>query len=161
MASKEYEIAYQRAKQLLKPFDGICPRDCNLCEERELLVLLPGEKDFISEDHAPLSLLSSLAEAAVSNLACPAKCECTNSCTIYPSRPIDCRSFPVVPTFEPDGSVSTRVSHSYCPIADSLPDGFVAAVHAAWTMLRPHLSAQWMERFNRTPSPIDERLMDS
>ena len=161
MASEEYKIVYQRAKQLLKPFDGICPRDCNLCEERELLVLLPEEKDFIAEDHAPSSLLFSLVETAASIRSCPAKCECTDSCTIYPSRPMDCRSFPVVPTFEPDGSVSTRVSHSYCPIADSLPEGFVAAVHGAWTMLRPHLPTQWMERFNRTPSPIDADLMDS
>ncbi|MCH8853011.1 MAG: hypothetical protein IID41_10220 [Planctomycetes bacterium] len=142
----------------LGPFDGICPRDCSLCEEKETLVLIPGEAETIAEEvgadaAVKGSLLRMLKDADGSDKACPMQCTACKSCEIYPTRPIDCRSFPVVPEFSADGRVQVRVSRSYCPIADDLPDGFVQTVQRVWQELSPHLPDDWKRRYNATPSP--------
>ncbi len=156
--ARSFRKAYSVAVKTLQPFDGICPRDCNLCEERETLMLLPGESELIAGDprESPVSgriLLRVLDAAHASDEACPLQCSSCKSCRIYESRPIDCRSFPVVPTLALDGDdVHVTVSRTYCPIADKLPDGFIDAVRRAWQTLSPFLDDNWKQSFNDTAS---------
>ena len=153
--AKTVEEAYERAVHVLRPFDGICPSDCNLCEEREVLMLVPGEERLASKNSVTSrSLFKSLAVASgSSDSACPAQCPCTKACRIYDSRPLDCRSFPVVPVFGGGASrVETYISKSYCPIAHSLPEGFVEAVREAWEILLPFLPLGWRKAYDETPS---------
>ena len=153
-----FRRAYSEAIEILRPFDGICPRDCNLCEERETLVLVPGESRLIPTALTDVPdqrrrLLQVLDASDSSNEACKLQCSTCNSCRIYASRPVDCRSFPAVPDFDLKGNdVRVNVSRSYCPIADELPAGFVEAVRCAWQVLSPFLTTEWKKRFNETPS---------
>ena len=142
--------AYAKAVGLLRPFDGICPQDCNLCEERETLVLIPGEDHLAPNDGRTRDLLRVMSEIDPQR-PCPAQCSRPSSCSIYNQRPLDCRSFQVVPRFEADGKVSTEISRSHCPIADTLPDGFEEAVRVAWEGIEPHLPDEWKQAYNTTP----------
>ncbi len=149
--SDEYKNAYRKALGLLRPFDGICPSDCNKCEEREVLVLLPEEETFLPHERVSKALQSELTAVSGVKGPCPAHHPCVQGCAIYRHRPIDCRSFPIVPHFEADGTVGIRVSRSYCPIADSVPHGFADAVQAAWHLLAPHLPKEWKQKYNQIP----------
>lgn len=149
-----YKAAYRAALETLKPFDGMCPRDCSHCEEREVLILLPGEEELMSGNLRAGNLLTLLEVSSSKDLPCPAQCSFTKSCDIYPNRPIDCRSFPVVLAFESDGNLTTRISSSYCPIAESLPLGFRNAVELAWKSLLPYLPEDWKRKYNKTPCSV-------
>lgn len=152
-----FKETYQEAIALLRTFDGICPRDCDLCEDREILMLIPGEAQLIAEQACEASseereLFRVLNGSSGSQSPCVAQCQTSRSCGLYESRPIDCRSFPAVPEFDLDSAdVHVEVSCSYCPIADRLPVGFTDAVETAWRRLSPYLPQDWKRRFNETP----------
>ena len=161
MAKKKetFEAKYRWAVKELSVFDGICPRDCKLCEEKEILVLMPGESRLIADEVCTNSLERRaippvLDKASESYISCPMQCAAFNYCRIYEARPIDCRSFPAVPEFASEcDDVRISVSHSYCPIAGQLPTGFVETVKHVWQELSPYLPKEWKRRYNDTPSP--------
>lgn len=151
-----FEEAYRLAVRDLRQYDGICPRDCDLCEDNETLVLLPAEAELIASSLPVLNKHDAgraLAAASGSTEDCPMRCTACSSCHIYENRPLDCRSFPVVPEFSEDGNdVNVRISRKYCPIADKLPPGFVDSVRRVWQSLAPYLPADWKHYYNNTPS---------
>ena len=153
-----FAAKYRWAVDELRKFDGICPRDCNLCEEKETLVLIPGEARRIAQAARDslderARLTQSLHESDQSSESCRMQCSACNSCRIYPERPVDCRSFPVVPEFSlVDNTIRVRVSRSYCPIAETLPPGFVETVQRVWQELSEFLPSDWKRRYNDTPS---------
>jgi Fe-S-cluster containining protein len=141
--------------------DGICERD-------EKVFFLPFEIEFVSE-RTGLDLVGTGAFWVVdipdvgddgrmgsvpiglkdSHRRCPfftQDCQCA----IHDHRPVDCRSFPLIPSFYRDGSVGS-VLRGYCPLvsgtdrlkAPGLPDGFVELYRELWEFLSPNVPVSW------------------
>jgi hypothetical protein len=103
----------------------------------------------------------------------PSNCNCTmligsGNCSIYDDRPLDCRSFPVVPHFSllQVEDVSFFLADEYCPLGKKpslLPDGFVRDAQRMWRLLTPMIPRSWKSEYNSKnvracTAPIDTQL---
>jgi Fe-S-cluster containining protein len=63
-------------------------------------------------------------------------------------RPMDCRSFPLIPVFGAGGELTFRLEAS-CPSLDTFLPAYQMRLKAAWQELLPHLSADYRAAYNR------------
>lgn len=63
-------------------------------------------------------------------------------CTCYAFRPVDCRSFPLIPTFGAGGEVGFRLDTN-CPSAHTFSEAYQSRAKAGWRALAPYLSAEY------------------
>ncbi|MDO8532409.1 MAG: hypothetical protein Q7T26_09680 [Dehalococcoidia bacterium] len=156
---RKFALAYR----LTDPFSGICPDDCRKCEERESLMLLPYEEEFIRAQFAGQSgrVPADFPQAVVTvgkcrlNVGyapgdaapCPMLEQATGFCAIYTSRPFDCRSFPLVPYFRADGGVDFKLAR-YCPIATRVSEEFIRVTREMWETFLEDLPLGWRRLYN-------------
>ena len=69
-------------------------------------------------------------------------------CRGHAFRPLDCRSFPLVPVFGAGGELTFRLETG-CPSLDTFSPAYQARLKAAWQDLLPHLSADYRTVYNR------------
>ncbi|GEM_PF-1258233 len=156
---RKFALAYR----LTEPFSGICPDDCRKCEERESLMLLPYEDEFIKSQLAeqagrfpanfPRAVVTvgrcrlNVGYAAGDAEPCPMLEQSTGFCTIYSARPFDCRSFPLVPYFRADGGVDFKLAR-YCPIATKVSEEFISVTRRMWETFMEDLPMGWRRLYN-------------
>lgn len=139
-------------------------RICTDCAEApcevgpEQVTLLPFEAEFILERLMRDGISASLED--VNGIAgcqhCPFFRE--RRCAIHPHRPIDCRTYPMVPVFAP-GSTTFSVS-GVCPRRAGMDQPFIELMTAAWARLAPRLPDEWKHTFNaRQPRQLLEPLV--
>jgi Fe-S-cluster containining protein len=63
-------------------------------------------------------------------------------------RPMDCRSFPLIPLFGAGGELTFRLE-ARCPSLDTFSPAYQMRLKAAWQELLPHLSADYRAVYNR------------
>ena len=143
----------------MTPYSGFCPASCRDCEPNESLMLLPFEEEIIAE-----RLIAAGKEPVTFRhddsgfLVEPDNHICTmlnpsGTCSVYDHRPLDCRSFPVVPRFSlSNDDVAFYLADAYCPLGKTpslLPDGFVRDVEKMWQLLAPMIERSWKAEYNR------------
>ncbi len=146
--------------QITKRYSNFCPSHCQLCEINESFVLIPGEVAIILEraENRKKALISQYfpirrnkCNYASEGIRCP-MLSCKAKCEIYHTRPIDCRSYPVVPRFSlEDNSVECFLADSYCPLtklSSLLPEGFIKQITNVWNYLAPDLPLEWKAQYN-------------
>jgi Fe-S-cluster containining protein len=69
-------------------------------------------------------------------------------CGVHEVRPLDCRSFPLIPVFDPDGPLGFREDAS-CPSLETFAPAFVAHMRRVWEDLLPHLPMSYRLLYNR------------
>jgi Fe-S-cluster containining protein len=81
-------------------------------------------------------------------------------CSIHPHRPIDCRTYPLVPTFKEPCAFSFSVS-GVCPLRTGVDRPFVSLMTGVWRRLLPRLTPAWKSQY-AARQPIDrlERLVN-
>lgn len=151
------------ACDLTDRFSGVCPEGCTQCEERESLLLLPYEDELIklhlAREGRPspstfqqLSLRVRQCKVSVGysqggGPPCPMMERGTGMCAIYKARPLDCRSFPLVPRFLDNGGLDFYLAR-YCPIALRLSPDFIRVTKQVWQMLLEDLPLWWRRLYN-------------
>jgi Fe-S-cluster containining protein len=79
-------------------------------------------------------------------------------CAIHPHRPVDCRTYPMVPVFG-DTTIQFRVS-GVCPKRAGMDEPFIRLMTGVWQRLTPHLPEAWRKHFNaRQPREYLEPLV--
>jgi Fe-S-cluster containining protein len=68
-------------------------------------------------------------------------------CWGYEFRPLDCRSFPLVPVFAA-GGLAFRLEAA-CPSLETFAPAYRACLEAVWRKLSPHLSAGYRALYDR------------
>jgi len=131
----------------------LCPSGCSLCENKETLMLLPFEDEYIcsesGKDQRDMYLKNQNGHCyqppgfSCSNLGL------TGACRIYQVRPFDCRSFPIVPKFGPDHAIDFYLAGSYCPLIDKLPEYFIRTTIECWESIFENLPNDWKNMYNR------------
>jgi Fe-S-cluster containining protein len=69
-------------------------------------------------------------------------------CWGYPFRPMDCRSFPLVPVLGADGGLAFRLEAG-CPSLETFSPAYRTRLEAAWRELSPYLSVGYRALYNR------------
>ena len=166
------EYIFQRLEEaylLTQEFDYLCPRGCRACEENEGIVLLPYEHLFIRSKARSLgmeyipSFMYHWILVCQKHLYIGYQNICTTcgalkgkDCAIYQVRPLDCRSFPVVPIFSTNDTIEFQFS-AYCPISQKLPPRFISTIENIWISLLPSLPKNWRELYNEVSFEIGAR----
>lgn len=70
-----------------------------------------------------------------------------NQCSIYEIRPLDCRSFPLIPVFQDDGTLNFRMDND-CPSVITFSSSYKDAFKQLWVELLPHLPMSYRMTFN-------------
>lgn len=139
---------------------------CTSCAEApcevgpEQVTLLPFEDEFIQSRLAAEGRSVSLAE--VQAIAGCEHCPffVSRRCSIHPHRPIDCRTYPLVPTFAAEQEFEFTVS-GVCPLRAGVDRPFIQLMMDVWKKLLPLLSAQWKGGYAaRQPSDKLEKLVN-
>jgi Fe-S-cluster containining protein len=160
------EISSERFKGMLRvayrmtdKYSNYCPPDCQECEMIETLLLLPGEEDLILKRLGQVHMCQrNFRKDSFGNCYEPSNSNCTmlsqkGTCTIYEDRPLDCRSFPIVPHFSLSNinDIEFFVSDAYCPLGKDLtklPAGFIFDTVKMWKYLLPGIHISWRKRYN-------------
>ncbi len=127
-------------------------RICSDCEDApcevgpEQVTLLPFEDEFIRD-----RLAARGAHVALETIHDIAGCKhCpffrARRCAIHPHRPVDCRTYPMVPVFVGNG-VTYTVS-GVCPRRAGMDLPFMKLMSAVWNRLTPFLPKAWMAAYN-------------
>ncbi len=148
----EIESLYVQTSQATLP----CQPACSdlFCESgnAEQVLFLPYELEYIREK---LNLLSNPFESvpldgvAYGFMTGFRDCPYFKGpdCLIHNLRPFDCRSFPILPRFDPGGSVDFKLS-AYCPLSRSLDSQFIGLITSCWKDLAPYLPEPWKAYYN-------------
>jgi Fe-S-cluster containining protein len=125
----------------------------------EQVTLLPFEAEFILGRLERAGVIASLEE--VKGIAgcqhCPFFRE--HRCAIHPHRPVDCRTYPMVPVFAA-GSIKFSVS-GVCPRRAGMDEPFIRLMADVWENLAPRLPEAWKQGFNaRQPRQFLEPLVN-
>ena len=80
------------------------------------------------------------------DLPCPFLRE-DHRCGIYEFRPLDCRSFPLIPVFQSDGGLNFRVDHA-CPSAKTHFPTHQEHLKDIWRGLLPRLPMNYRKLYN-------------
>ncbi len=139
-------------------------RICTACPDPpcevgpEQVTFLPWEDEFIHRRlaaagrHVPIETVRAIAGCE----RCPFHVQ--GRCAIHPHRPIDCRTYPLVPRFSGVARVEFTVS-SVCPLRSGIDKPFIKLMADVWASLLPHLPTGWKERYaERQPIERLERL---
>ena len=121
---------------------------CELASVGEKVIFLPYEAEYIAtvltsqgrQDDIP-----SLRGISRDKL-CPFFRQ--NRCALHPVRPIDCRSFPVVPKFTND-SVELHLGVN-CPCCSLVNTEFKHLWASVWNVALPYLPSEWRSDYNAT-----------
>ena len=111
----------------------------------EQVTLLPHEAEFIQVrlkadgEDVPITMIEGIAGCE----RCPFFRQ--QRCSIHPHRPIDCRTYPLVPALV-DGEIRFQVS-GVCPRWDGTDQPFVQLMEGVWRQLNPHLSLKWWQEY--------------
>lgn len=141
----------QYSRTALSSFDHICPLGCNVCEEKETLVLLPTEETFWMYPDDYISAFRITSQGYLYILESDEHCPFFNGtiCSDYDHRPIDCRIHPLYPVFNiNDNTFLMGIASSYCPMANSLPREFIMSAIKVCTMLNRKAPLQWKKLYN-------------
>ena len=156
--------AFSQMLRLLARFDGMCPRDCQACEDPEAMVLLPGEEEFLGCAAVDLAKLLRTEDGF---LCIPEshKGDCPwlepGECSIYACRPVDCRIFPLYPVFDVEsGAFTLKRAESHCPGARNLPEGFENAVREVCHLVNQQAQPEWKKLYNRISEGKDLAPME-
>jgi len=71
-----------------------------------------------------------------------------NQCGIYNIRPLDCRSFPLIPVFNPEGTINFRVDKE-CPSAMTFSITYQTQLKKVWKELLPSLPMSYRMLYNQ------------
>jgi Fe-S-cluster containining protein len=69
-------------------------------------------------------------------------------CGIHDNRPMDCRSFPLIPVFGSDGSLGFRIDTD-CPSESTFAVEYQDRMKSVWQDLLPHLPMAYRMVYNR------------
>jgi Fe-S-cluster containining protein len=140
---------------------------CTECAEApcevgpEQVTLLPYEDEFIQARLAAEGRCVSLAE--VRGIAGCEQCPffVSRRCSIHPHRPIDCRTYPLVPRFAlGEQRIAFSVS-GVCPIRAGVDRPFIELMRVVWEKLHVRLSEDWKKTYAaRQPSARLEDLVN-
>lgn len=139
---------------------------CTSCAEApcevgpEQVTLLPFEDEFIQSRLVAEGRAVSLVE--VQAIAGCEHCPffVSRRCSIHPHRPIDCRTYPLVPTFGAKQEFEFTVS-GVCPLRAGVDRPFIELMRDVWNKLLPLLPPQWMQGYAaRQPSDKLEKLVN-
>jgi Fe-S-cluster containining protein len=126
----------------------------------EQVTLLPFEDEFIQT-----RLAAEGRRVTLDDVRGIAGCELcpffvSRRCSIHPHRPIDCRTYPLVPSFAAEREVAFTVS-GVCPRRAGVDRPFIHLMTAVWEKLLPHLPAAWKVHYAaRQPKDRLERLVN-
>jgi Fe-S-cluster containining protein len=125
---------------------------CTNCAEApcevgpEQVTLLPFEAEYIQTRlaregrHQSLETINSIAGCD----RCPFFED--KRCAIHPHRPIDCRTYPLVPVFQGD-DLTFQVS-GVCPLRAGMDQPFIELMEAVWQRLLHLLPQDWRREYN-------------
>ena len=140
--------------EITDKFSGTCPKGCALCEDRETLMLLPYEDEFMHRNIEKKQIDMFLKNSSGYHYQ-PLGFSCSmlqssGTCQVYPKRPFDCRSFPIVPRFSLDknNSIEFFLANSYCPILNTLPSNFIKNTIKCWKYIAENLPLDWKKMYN-------------
>ncbi len=116
--------------------------------EREYIIAQTGiSPNLIQSIRIPFSNNNELDIGFITNdLPCPFLTK-ENHCAIYNIRPLDCRSFPLIPVFEEDGTLNFRVDND-CPSVITFSSSYRESFQYLWLELLPHLPMSYRMTFN-------------
>jgi len=129
-----------------------CPSlDCEAGDAEQVL-FLPYEMEFILERlKLPVNPFETVTLEGMAYGFMSGSRDCsffkTPDCQIHDLRPYDCRSFPILPEFLPDGKVEFRWA-SYCPLSRKLKPRLVELFTSCWLDLATHLPQAWKSHYN-------------
>lgn len=121
-------------------------------------IMLPFEREYIlshtnidsellGRDRIPFTANTTLSIGFMtSEVPCPFLTD-DNQCGIYDVRPLDCRSFPLIPVFHQQGSISFRVDDT-CPLATTFSIAYQEELKDLWEELLPHLPMSYRFLYN-------------
>lgn len=111
----------------------------------EQVTLLPFEAEFIQSRLRAEGREESIA--TIEGIAGCARCPFFQQqrCSIHPHRPLDCRTYPLVPDLR-NGVIDFQVS-GVCPRWDGSDVPFVGLMAQVWRRLQPHLSEPWWREY--------------
>lgn len=120
------------------------------------VVLLPFEESFILDRLKENKVATNriTIKSIQTEIICP--CYVNKKCDIHSSRPIDCRSYPLIPIFLSNNKFSLKVS-SNCPNSNKISQNFYKRTRAIWKAVFPLLSEGWKTRYNNIASAIPLR----
>ena len=129
-----------------------CP--CETLEAGEYVTLLPYEAEYIYNRlrNAGREHLASLVHKISEPGICPFLKQ--GRCSIHDVRPIDCRSYPMVPQFE--GTKMHFAVSKMCPYWTEIGGQFVRLFKRAWLILGPLLNEPWCKGYAlRNQAPVE------
>jgi len=120
---------------------------CETVESGERVTLLPYEAEYIEcklkekEKQDFIPLINLMTEVEI----CPFLKD--YKCSIHDIRPIDCRSYPIVPKY--NGIDLSLVVSKVCPYWMKITknEKFINLVEKIWAMLLPLLDKTWWEEY--------------
>jgi Fe-S-cluster containining protein len=68
-----------------------------------------------------------------------------NRCEIHKLRPLDCRSFPIVPYYE-DSKMKFLLTY-FCPAAESVDNTFITKTIMMWKKANP--PSEWLKEYSK------------
>lgn len=169
---KVYDEAYALTAEAELPCWTFCQ---GLCEEKENAYFLPWEEEYIArrlglgpeafpevtERDGPVNAMVSITPQGLVPRHCPFDLldKGVHHCTIHDVRPLDCRSFPVFPVYDPGQPASGIAFYiaDYCPIHQGIPAKFARLITGAWGLLAPHLPDWWWRSYNQD---LPERMTE-
>ena len=112
----------------------------------EQVTLLPFEDEYIQSRLAAEGRSESLE--TIRRIAGCEQCPFFQNrrCAIHPHRPLDCRTYPLVPVFG-EHDVLFKVS-GVCPLRGGMDQPFIALMRRVWKRLLPRLDPVWKARYN-------------
>lgn len=142
---------FERVYNLVRE-DILCPVDCNICENG-WIQFLPGEIEFLSHKvKIPKSKIAKLykmhGKKVWMRLQKDSHCPFFNlgRCSIRKWRPMDCRSFPVVPKIIKNKIVMELCIR--CPLVKKgeIKNTFIRKANEAWKIINP--PRWWLKIWN-------------
>jgi Fe-S-cluster containining protein len=150
---KIIENLYARTRQAVLPCHRTCPD--LLCEttDSEQALFLPYELEYIQNQlHLTSNPFETILLGNQTYGYMSGKRDCPYfkppDCQIHDLRPFDCRSFPILPRFDPKGSVHFFLS-PYCPLSDKTGTQFLRLIMSSWQGLASDLPGAWKDHYNR------------
>ena len=146
------EDLYARTRQAFLPCHRACPD--LLCEttDSERVLFLPSELEYIRNQlRLPSDPFETVLIGNQTYGYMSGKRDCpyfkSPHCQIHDFRPFDCRSFPILPRFDPKGSVDFFLS-PYCPLSDKTGTQFIRLITSCWEGLASDLPGAWKDHYN-------------
>lgn len=150
---------------ILKPYDGICPRNCSRCEDYENAIFLPDEENLIPIHQQSMNLFIGHKDGFYYlniNMDCPYLLKENNkgTCLIYNKRPIDCRIYPFYPQFDlENNSYILLKAGTYCPLANKRLQDMERDVRRVLNVINKLVPTSWKETYNNLNYECSNRLI--